>query len=73
MDEALQIAKRSKLDKLWADFFYEANVAFNVARHPAFIAAVNATATAGIDYDPLRIMPCVQHTSNQKRRLFKTR
>jgi hypothetical protein len=27
-------------------------VAFNMARHPAFIAAVKATSTAGFDYSP---------------------
>jgi hypothetical protein len=40
------------LDEKWAAFFYEANVAFNVARHPAFIAAVKATSAAGFDYSP---------------------
>ena len=52
MNEAYQIAKRRELDMLWASFFYEANVAFNVVRHPAFIKAVSSTASAGFDYTP---------------------
>jgi hypothetical protein len=40
------------LDEKWAAFFYESNVAFNVARHPAFVAAVKATSKAGFDYTP---------------------
>jgi hypothetical protein len=48
--EAYYITKRKKLDEMWATFFYESNVAFNVARHPAFVAAVKATSTAGFDY-----------------------
>ena len=52
MSEAYQIAKRKELDGKWASFFYEANVAFNIVRHPAFLAAVNATAQAGFDYRP---------------------
>jgi hypothetical protein len=50
--EAYHITKRKELDEKWAAFFYEANVAFNVARHPAFIAAVKATSAAGFDYSP---------------------
>ena len=52
MSEAYQIAKRKELDGKWASFFYEANVAFNIVRHPAFMAVVNATAQAGFDYRP---------------------
>src|SRR5579875_1745593 len=52
MAEAFRIGKRQELDEKWAAFFYEANVAFNVARHPAFIAAVEATSKAGFDYRP---------------------
>jgi hypothetical protein len=48
--EAYYITKRKELDEKWAIFFYESNVAFNVARHPAFVAAVKATSTAGFDY-----------------------
>jgi hypothetical protein len=40
------------LDEKWAVFFNESNVAFNVARHPAFVAAMKATSTAGFDYTP---------------------
>ena len=52
MSEALQISKRKELDMLWSSFFYEANVAFNVAKHPTFIKAVSTTAAAGFDYNP---------------------
>ena len=52
MSEAYKIAKRKDLDGKWASFFYEANVAFNTVRHPAFINAVNATAQVGFDYKP---------------------
>ena len=52
LSEAYQIGKRKELDAIWAAFFYEANVAFNVVRHPAFIAAVRATSNAGFDYEP---------------------
>ncbi len=52
MDEALQLGLRQKLDKMWALFFYEANIAFNVLRHPAFVNAVKETATAGLVYHP---------------------
>lgn len=50
--EAYQLGKRKELDEMWAKFFYEANIAFNVARHPAFIKAVQATSKAGFDYTP---------------------
>jgi hypothetical protein len=44
--------KRKELVEKWAAFFYESNVAFNVARHPAFVATVKATSTVGFDYTP---------------------
>ena len=52
MDEALRLGLRQNLDKLWASFFYEANVALNVVRHPAFVKAVKETTTAGFVYQP---------------------
>ena len=52
MNEADQISKQKELDMLWASFFYEANVAFNVVRHSVFMKAVNSTANAGFDYNP---------------------
>ena len=52
MNEAYQISKQKELDMLWASFFYEANMAFNVVRHPTFIKAVNSTANIGFDYNP---------------------
>jgi hypothetical protein len=42
MNEAYHIAKRKELDEKWATFFYKANVAFNVVRHPSFVVAVRA-------------------------------
>ena len=52
MDEALQIGLRHKLDAMWASFFYKANIAFNVTRHPAFINEVKKTVAARILYCP---------------------
>jgi hypothetical protein len=40
MSEAYHTVKRKELDEKWANFFYQANVAFNVVRHPSFTAAV---------------------------------
>jgi len=48
MDEALQLAQRQKLNKMWASFFYEANIAFNIARHPTFINVVKEMAAFGL-------------------------
>jgi predicted adenine nucleotide alpha hydrolase (AANH) superfamily ATPase len=50
--KAYHITKHKELDEKWTAFFYESNVAFNVARHPAFVAVVKATSTAGFDYTP---------------------
>jgi hypothetical protein len=44
--------KCKELDEKWAAYFYESNVAFNVARHPIFVATVKATSTAGFNYTP---------------------
>jgi hypothetical protein len=38
MSEAYHTAKRKELNEKWANFFYQANVAFNVVRHPSFTA-----------------------------------
>jgi hypothetical protein len=46
MSEAYHTAKRKELDEKWAIFFYQANVPFNVVRHPSFTAAVRATSLA---------------------------
>jgi hypothetical protein len=50
--KAYHINKRKELDEKWAAFFYESNVAFNVARHLAFVAAVKEISMAGFDYTP---------------------
>jgi hypothetical protein len=52
IDESMDQGRRQDLDRLWASFFYEANIAFNVVRHPAFIKAVTETAAAGFNYKP---------------------
>ena len=52
LDEVYQLNKRKELDEKWASFFYDANVPFNVGRHPTFVEAVNATASAGFNYKP---------------------
>jgi hypothetical protein len=52
MSEAYHTAKWKELDEKWANFFYKANVAFNVVRHPSFTAAVRATSLARFDYEP---------------------
>ena len=46
MNEAYHNAKRKGLDEKWTTFFYQANVPFNVIRHPSFIAVVQATSLA---------------------------
>jgi hypothetical protein len=52
ISEAFHTTKRKELDEKWANFFYQANVAFNVVRHPSFTAAVRATSLARFDYEP---------------------
>ena len=52
LDEVYQLNKRKELDEKWLSFFYNANVPFNVGRHPTFVEAVNATALAGFNYKP---------------------
>jgi hypothetical protein len=52
INEAYHTAKRKELDEKWANFFYQANVPFNVVRHPSFTATVRATSLARIDYEP---------------------
>ena len=52
LDEVYQLNKRKELDEKWASFFYDTNVPFNVGRHPTFVEAVNATASAGFNYKP---------------------
>jgi hypothetical protein len=50
--EAYYITKCKELDKKRAAVFHESNVAFNVAKHPVFVAAVKATSMASCDYTP---------------------
>jgi hypothetical protein len=44
MTEGFNASTKLHLDKAWASAFYEANIPFNVIRHPAFIYAVKETA-----------------------------
>jgi hypothetical protein len=48
--EALSLTQ--SIHTTWAAFFYELNVAFNVTRHPTFVATMKATSIAGFDYTP---------------------
>ena len=52
LGEVYQLNKRKELDEKWASFFYDVNVPFNVGRHPAFVEAMNAIASAGFNYKP---------------------
>jgi hypothetical protein len=52
MVDEFQIAKRKDLDEKSAAFFYDANVAFNVARNPLFVEAVRATLQGDFPYNP---------------------
>jgi hypothetical protein len=40
MSEAYYTTKQKELDEKWEIFFYQANVPFNVVRHPSFTAAM---------------------------------
>jgi hypothetical protein len=52
MSEAYYTTKQKELDEKWEIFFYQANVPFNVVRHPSFTAAMRATSLAQFDYEP---------------------
>ena len=52
LDEVYQLNKQKELDEKWTSFFYDANVPFNVGRHPTFVEAVNATTSASFNYKP---------------------
>jgi hypothetical protein len=43
MTEGFNASTKLHLDKAWASAFYEANIPFNIIRHPAFIYAVKET------------------------------
>jgi hypothetical protein len=44
LQEGFNASAKDILDKAWAAAFYEANIPFNVVRHPAFIHAIQETA-----------------------------
>ena len=50
LDEVYQLNKQKELDEKWTSFFYDANVPFNVGRHPTFVEAMNAKALVGFNY-----------------------
>jgi len=50
--ESFQELERQELDKIWAKFFYEANVPFAVAHNPAFKEAVMKTTAFKKPYVP---------------------
>ena len=43
LPEGFNASTKEILDKVWASAFYEANIPFNVVRHPTFIHAVRET------------------------------
>ena len=44
LPEGFNASTKEILDRVWASAFYEANIPFNVVRHPTFIHAVHETA-----------------------------
>jgi hypothetical protein len=44
MTEGFNASTKLRLDRAWASAFYEANIPFNVIRHPAFIYAMKEIA-----------------------------
>lgn len=52
MEEGMDTTVKRYLDKKWAAFFFEANIAFNVSRLPSSISAVRATSESKISYNP---------------------
>jgi hypothetical protein len=44
MTEGFNASTKLHLDRTWASAFYEANIPFNVIRHPAFIYAMKEIA-----------------------------
>jgi hypothetical protein len=42
--EGFNVSTKQLLDRAWATAFYEANIPFNIVRHPAFVNAVRETA-----------------------------
>ena len=43
ISEGFNASTKQHLDNVWATAFYEANIPFNVVRHPAFVNAVRET------------------------------
>ena len=50
--DGFEEATRRKLNEVWANFFYAANIPFAVARNPAFKEAVKRTAEYNKAYNP---------------------
>ena len=52
VQQGMDTSNKQVLDKKWAKFFYEANIPFNVVRHPAFVDAVKSTSESRVQYKP---------------------
>jgi hypothetical protein len=52
MTEGFNASTKIHLDKAWASAFYEANIPFNIIRHPAFIYAKETTKHWMLAYTP---------------------
>lgn len=52
MQEGLHSSAKLSLDRIWSTAFYEANIPFNVVRHPSFVNAVKQTAAMKLTYKP---------------------
>ena len=52
ISEGFQEEKRRELDKIWAKFFYEANIPFSIARNSTFKEAIRRTSDFRAPYAP---------------------
>ena len=51
MSKAYHTVKRKELNEKWAIFFHQANVPFNVVKHPSFTTTMRVTLLAQFDYE----------------------
>jgi hypothetical protein len=52
VEEGMNTLKKQLVDKKWATLFYEANISFNVVRHPLFLDDVKSTSDSRVPYKP---------------------
>jgi hypothetical protein len=52
MQEGLQSSAKLSLDRISSTTFYEANIPFNMVRHPSFVNAVKQTVAMKLTYKP---------------------